>query len=195
MNILLYNYAATIDEDSILRDSNNRCSSQCSFNYDYKPVSSSLKGCYNSTGSNFIGIPALELSSQNLSETNEKYSVLLNNTKYWVKSIYITNSKNNIFAYKNSLDKSTASDTNLSSFMIVHNDEYSNNYLIVYIPVSIGTSNSNRDPRGGMLNSIIHAMSDISQCAVPDTSSHISITNGLNLNVIILTQLLIKIKI
>jgi len=184
MNISLNNYAATIDEDSILRDSNNRCSSQCSFKYDYKPVSSSLKGCVDQSGNNFIGIPAIELSSQSLSETSEKYSVILDNTKYWVKSVYITNTDDNLFVYKNSLDKSTASDPSLCSFMIVHNDEYSNNYLVVYIPVSIETSDS-RDPRGGMVNSIISAMTDISQCTYPDTSSHISVTGGLNLNAFI----------
>ena len=46
------------------------------FKYDYKTISTSLKGCIDQSGNNLIGIPAIELSSQNLSETSNAYSAI-----------------------------------------------------------------------------------------------------------------------
>ena len=152
MSLSLNNYTSTIHENQILKSA-SKCSNQCSFKYDYKTISTSLKGCIDQSGNNLIGIPAIELSSQNLSETSNAYSAIFNDTEYWVSGLYICKPGDNIFAYTNTLNRSLATDTNLSCLAIVHHDKYSNNHLVVYVPITMKSSNSSKG--GQMLDRII----------------------------------------
>lgn len=154
---LIPNFSATLHENELLKTASN-CSTECSLKYDYKTSTTSLKGCIDQSGNNFIGIPAIKLSSQLLSETTNAFSTIFNDAEYWMSAVYITKPGDNLFAYTNTLNRSLASDTNLSSLVIVHHDKYSNNYLVVYVPITINSSSSSVDTRGQMLDKIIEAI-------------------------------------
>ena len=175
--------SSTIDEIELLKSA-HKCSNQCSFKYQYREITSSLKCCIDQDGTMGIGVPAIKLSSQNLSETTNSPSAIFNDTEYWVSEIYISKPGQNLFSYKNTLNRSMEVDSsNNSCAVIVHHDKHENNYLGVYVPITTDSPNTSNGSL--MLENIITKINseDISKCS--DLTSTTLSNQTLNLNTII----------
>ena len=186
LSVALKRASSTLDEIDLLKSA-PKCSNQCSFKYQYREITSSLKCCIDQSGNMGIGVPAIKLSSQNLSETTNSPSAIFNDTEYWVSEIYISKPGQNIFSYKNTLNRSMEVDScNNSCAVIVHHDKHINNYLGVYVPITTDSPNTSNGSL--MLQNIITKINseDISKCS--DLTATTLSNQTLNLNTIIPTE-------
>lgn len=198
VNLDLRNYRSTINEINIQKDT-KYCSSDCNFRYQYPASSTNYYACIDDTSNNIINIPNITVTNQTFCEASQQAPVMFSNTKYWFDKMFITDVNQHLFNYKNDYGQGNG-DLSMCSCMILHRDEYSKHYLLVYIPIegknSI-TPQSNSGIAGEIITTIVTDVSGTSSCVANGCAqgSLLSTQPLINLNNLILSKPYYYIKI